>query len=113
MNNLEVNMIYKYELACKEAGLDEENIVISSLSEVNIEDTSFDLEEIVQHNLDLEKLNICLAELNPDDREFILDIFSGERGVLNKIAREKGIHRTTLVRKRDLIIKEISKKFFE
>ena len=26
MNNLEVNMIYKYELACKEAGLDEEKI---------------------------------------------------------------------------------------
>lgn len=87
--------------------------MISALSEVDIEDTSFNLEEIVQRSLDLEKLNNCLAELKPDDREFILDVFSGEYGVLNKMAREKGLHRTTLVRKRDLILKELSKKFFE
>ena len=93
--------------------MEKENIEISALNEADLEDTSFDLEEIVQKKLNIEKLHICLAELSSEDREFILDVFSGEYGILNKIAKEKGIHRKTLARKREAILKELKENFFK
>lgn len=139
-------MIYKYEMACKEAGLtekqiaeirkffdgekkklkrsvkfrEEEGIVFNSLTaladeydgdEENGLDAGFNLEETVIHAMDLQKLNMCLNELSVDDREFIYEVFSEEWGVIARISRETGIPRSTLVDRKERILKTLKEKF--
>lgn len=141
-------MIYKYEIACKEAGLSEERIkeirkifdddkkklkrsmkfreeagiVFNSLTalaeeyggdEENGLDSGFNLEETVIHNWELEKLDICLNELSADDREFIIAVFSEERGTIFKMAKEMGIPRSTLMYRKEKILKSIKKSFLK
>lgn len=139
-------MIYKYEIACKEAGLTEEKIaeirkffdgekkklkrsiqyraeegiVFNSLTvmaeeyggdEDNSLDAGFDLEETVIHAMELQRLNICLNELSVDDREFIYEVFSEERGAIARISRETGIPRSTLVDRKERILRTLKEKF--
>lgn len=139
-------MIYKYEIACKEAGLteekiseirkffdgekkklkrsiqyrEEEGIVFNSLTvmaeeydgdEDNSLDAGFDLEETVIHAMELQRLNMCLSELSVDDREFIYAVFSEERGTIARISRETGIPRSTLVDRKERILRTLKEKF--
>lgn len=128
-------MIYKYEMACKEAGLSEEQtaeirrffdaekkrlkrdkevreeegitfsyIVTSEdeseeagdLDSREIADEGFNLEELIIHKLELEKLDKVLKELPEDDREFLLSLFSYGSGGVSKFARARGVPRETV-----------------
>jgi DNA-directed RNA polymerase specialized sigma24 family protein len=141
-------MIYKYEMACKEAGLSEEQtaeirkffdgekkkmkrdmerreragIVFNSLrglveeydlDEYEVPDQSFDMEEMILHKLELEKLNECMDELPVDDREFLFALFSGGYGTESELARRMDIPRQTLQRRKDRLVKQLREKFFE
>jgi DNA-directed RNA polymerase specialized sigma24 family protein len=141
-------MIYKYEMACKEAGLSEEQtaeirkffdgekkkmkrdmerreragIVFNSLrglveeydlDEYEVPDQSFDMEEMILHKLELEKLNECMDELPVDDREFLFALFSGGYGTESELARHMDIPRQTLQRRKDRLVKQLREKFFE
>lgn len=76
-------------------------------------DAGFDLEEMVIHRMDIEKLDRCLNELSMDDREFIYAIFSMQRGAIAKISRETGTPRTTLNDRKKRILRTLKEKFLK
>lgn len=144
-------MIYKYERACQEAGLEESRIaeirrffdaekkrlsrdkeardkagiVFNSLSslvqpegssssdEYEIADDRANVEEQILHKLELDHLHECLAGLPEDDREFLFALFSGGYGNESRMAKEMGIPRTTLIRRKERLLKQLREKFFE
>ena len=123
-------MIYKYEMACREAGLSEENIReidrmfdadkkklkrkrnaqkeeherngfgIYSLSGMHGQDEEddfdptdpdMDVENAVIHAMDMEKLQLLLAEFSEEDRELILAFHCGIRGAKKQAADRMGL----------------------
>lgn len=144
-------MIYKYELACKEAGLSEEQTAairnfldgqkkkvarekdmreklgitfsFSSVSadrsdeigdeeEIDFIDQDFDLEELIIHKLELDRLNECLEQLPAEDREFILSVYS-EHGYARRYAKEHGMSDMAVSRKKAALLRTLREKFFE
>lgn len=144
-------MIYKYELACKEAGLSDEQTAairnyldeqkkkvshekdvreelgikfsFSSVSsdrfdeigdedEMDFVDEDFDLEELIIHKLDLDRLNRCLDELSVEDREFILSVYA-EHGYARRYAKEHSMSEMAVSRKKSALVKKLREKFFE
>ena len=144
-------MIYKYELACKEAGLSEEQTAAirrfldnekdkvahekalrekngiafsySSISEdksdeygdgddMDFVDREFDLEELIIHKMELEKLDSCLAELSADDREFLLTVFSGRGGAQRYVETHK-TSKASVARRKKRLLEQLREKFFE
>ena len=129
-------MIYKYEMACKEAGLSDEataeirrffdaekkklkrdkayreakGITFSYL--YPSEEEIADVEETTMQKLLLEQLNDALDELSDDDREFLLFMFSGY-GSASACARKLGVYPSTVLRRRDALIQKLRKSFFE
>lgn len=144
-------MIYKYEMACKEAGLSEEQTAairnfldgqkkkvahekdvreehgisfsfsgvssnrideIGNEEEMDFVDENFDLEELIIHKLELDRLNECLDELPVDDREFILSVYA-ERGYARRYAKEHGMSDMAVSRKKTALLKVLREKFFK
>ena len=144
-------MIYKYELACKEAGLSEEQTAeirrffdnekdklshdkemrkkhgvtfsysavsedredeCGSNGELDFVDRDFDLEALIIHKMEMEKLNKCLAELPEEDREFLLTIFSGS-GAAQRYVETHNTSKASVSRRKTRLIEQLRKKFFE
>lgn len=144
-------MIYQYELACKEAGLSEEQTAairnfldgqkkkvahekdvreelgitfsFSSVSadrldeigdkeEMDFVDEDFDLEELIIHKLEIDRLNECLEELPAEDREFILSVYA-ERGYARRYAKEHGMNEMAVSRKKAALLQTLREKIFE
>ena len=145
-------MIYKYEMACKEAGLSEEqtaeirrffdaekkrlkrdkkareeegitfSYVVTSeeeseeagdLDSREIVDENYNLEEIVLHNLMLEQLHNALQELSADDREFLLSLYADDCDSVASLARTLGVPRTTLIYRKEQLLKRLKKMIEE
>ena len=145
-------MIYKYEMACKEAGMNEEQIAeirrffdaekkhllrdkrarekqgitfsyittseeeseeAGDLDSREIVDENFNLEEMIIHKFQMEKLNKVLGELSDEDREFLLSLFSFDSGGVSKLARVLGIPRETVRDRKKRLLKTVREKFFE
>lgn len=135
-------MIYKYELACKEAGMEESmiaeirkffdaelkklnrdkkareraGIVFNSLSalveeydglgEYEISDERSNPESIVLNELSVKHLKMRMQELSVDDREFLIEIFSGEYGIEHRYAIRMGISDMAVTRRKKRLIKQ-------
>lgn len=78
-----------------------------------IADPSVNVEEELIHQLDLEKLREVLAELDPEDREFILEYFEGENKFLNRMAEKYGLTRNQVIGRKRRILKKLKSLFFE
>ena len=78
-----------------------------------IADPSVNVEEELIHQLDLEKLRKVLAELDPEDREFILEYFEGENKFLNRMAEKYGLTRNQVIGRKRRILKKLKSLFFE
>ena len=78
-----------------------------------IADPSVNVEEELIHQLDLEKLREVLAELDPEDREFILEYFEGENTFLNRMAEKYGLTRNQVIGRKRRILKKLKSLFFE
>lgn len=78
-----------------------------------IADPSVNVEEELIHQLDLEKLRKVLAELAPEDREFILEYFEGENKFLNRMAEKYGLTRNQVIGRKRRILKKLKSLFFE
>ena len=78
-----------------------------------IADPSVNVEEELIHQLDLEKLREVLAELDPEDREFILEYFEGENKFLNRMAGKYGLTRNQIIGRKRRILKKLKSLFFE
>lgn len=94
----------RYELKVRK----ELGITINSLSAFNGEDGSTfdfiasgeDVEASVLHKIEMDAFVECLNELPKEDREFLLELYSGQRGVLAKMERTLGISHNTLIYRR-------------
>lgn len=142
-------MLYKYEIACQQAGLSEEktaeirrmfnaqyqklyrekvtrnklNCEVWHMEDLygrdgekgtyEIADPSVNVEEDLIHQMDLEKLHEVLAELDPEDREFILEYFEGENKFLNRMAEKYGLTRKQVIGRKRRILKKLKSRFFE
>lgn len=142
-------MLYKYEIACQQAGLSEEktaeirrmfnaqyqklyrekvtrnrlNCEVWHMEDLygrdgekgtcEIADPSVNVEEELIHQLDLEKLREVLAELDPEDGEFILEYFEGENKFLNRMAEKYGLTRNQVIGRKRRILKKLKSLFFE
>ena len=83
-------------------------ITLNSLSAFSGEDgssfdfiaTDEDIEESVLHRIEMDAFIECLNELPKKDREFLLELYSGQRGVLAEMERTLGISHNTLIYRR-------------
>ncbi len=78
-----------------------------------IMDPELDVERIVLHRLDLEKLYKVLNRIQKKDKEFILDCFDGEWGARNKIAEKYGMTIGAVDQKKRRMLEKLQKLFFE
>ena len=78
-----------------------------------VADPSVNVEEELIHQLDLEKLREVLAELDPEDGEFILEYFEGENKFLNRMVEKYGLTRNQVIGRKRRILKKLKSRFFE
>lgn len=139
-------MIYKYEIACKEAGLNEEKIVEirkifdndkkrlkrekqrmleediryfsvdafeagEDVESFEIEDPNADTEALAMKNWELSKLREYLAELTPDDIEFIMACYQDAKDSDERIAEKMGLTRNQVRYKKKMLLKHLKERF--
>lgn len=86
---------------------------ISGMGEYEIPDERSNPEEMVVQNLAMDRLRQCLDELPAEDREFLFALFEGKYGYETALAKEMGIPRTTLQRRKERLVEALRQKFFE
>ena len=141
-------MNYKYEMACKEAGMREEDIqalrrefdadykrlsrenkgkdklgfssvalsIITSDGDgfdCEIADPRANIEEDFIHNWELQRLGELMSELDPVDKEFLYDCFSGEKDLEKRICEKYGLQRNQMQYKRKKLLEQLRQGFEE
>lgn len=74
--------------------------------EDNLVDTSVDVEKLVEAKTRIEALYEALAVLNSEEREIINALYFDEQ-TTRAVASKRGLHQTTLLRKRNRILKKL------
>ena len=74
--------------------------------ENNLEDTSVDVLKLVEAKERIEALNKALAKLNPEEREIIKALYFEDQ-TTRAVASVHGLHQTSLIRKRNSILKKL------
>jgi RNA polymerase sigma factor (sigma-70 family) len=74
----------------------------------NLEDSSVDVEKLIETKERIEALNEALATLNDEEREIIDALYFDEQ-TTRVVASTKGLHQTSLIRKRNSILKKLKK----
>ncbi len=77
------------------------------------QDPDIDVEKIVHHRLDLERLQGVLNRIPVRDMEFILDCFDAEWGARKQVAEKYGMTLGAVKQKKKRVMKQIRKLFFE
>ncbi len=77
----------------------------------NLVDTSVDVEKIVEAKMRIESLNKALMSLNEEEREIINALYFRDEST-RTVASNVGLHQTSLLRKRNRILKKF-KEFLE
>lgn len=78
-----------------------------------IADTAPSIEEAFIHQCDLTRLNELLAEMDDADREFLLDCFDMECCALKYLSEKYEISVSSVVRRKNRLLKDIRNRFFE
>ena len=68
-----------------------------------------DVEERILHEIELQRMRICLAKLPKEDQDFLRRLYQGGYSELSRIAREWGIPRKTLEYRREKLLKKLRK----
>ena len=76
-----------------------------------VPDPDMDVEQMVIHKMDLEKLKTILEMLSNEERHFILDCFDGEWGAGKKIAEKYGMTIGAVKQKKRRIMRKITMLF--
>ena len=77
----------------------------------DIPDAGMSVEDEIIHQLDLERLNECLAEFEPEDKEFLLDCFKCERGAETYTMEKYGMTRSRVRNKKRILINRLREQF--
>jgi len=79
----------------------------------HIVDPDADVERIIFHKLDLERLNMVLERIPERDKEFILDCFDADWGGRKPIAEKYGMTLGAIKQKKRRVLERIRTLFFE
>ena len=79
----------------------------------DLPDPEMDLDEIIIHKLDLERLSVILDMLPETEKQFILDCFDADYGSYKEIAKKYGMSVDTVQQKKRRVVERIRKLFFE
>ena len=79
----------------------------------DLPDPEMDLDEIIIHKLDLERLSVILDMLPETEKQFILDCFDADYGSYKEIAKKYGMSVGTVQQKKRRVVERIRKLFFE
>lgn len=79
----------------------------------DLPDPEMDLDEIIIHKLDLERLSVILDMLPETEKQFILDCFEADYGSYKEIAKKYGMSVGTVQQKKRRVVERIRKLFFE
>lgn len=71
------------------------------------------LEEMVIHAQDMERLQHALEQMPDEDRKFLLVVFSGEHGAQTDLAAELGMTLSALKYRKGQLLKQLREIFFE
>ena len=82
-----------------------------SLDSFDIPDCNTDVEEEAIVNVELERLRVYLDEFAEEDKEFLLECFSGDFNAITRISERTGIPRTTLSSRKSRLVKQLQKRF--
>ena len=74
-----------------------------------IEDT-IDLDSVVVHKLNLDKLKLALAHLKPDERRIIIDYFYNNLSLIEMSAKYN-LKYITLVKRKNKVLQKLKKQF--
>ena len=85
----------------------------SDLSPYFFQDLEVDVEKMIIHTMDLDKLHEVLERIPVRDREFIMDCFEAEYGGMEQVAEKYGLTLGAAKVQRIRIIKRIKKLFFD
>ena len=101
-------IIFSY-IDSPEGGGDEHGDVDS----LEFTDEGCNVEEQIIQKLLLEKLNKVLKSFPASDRDFLLHSFGSDFGYLAAYAREHGMTKMQVTRKKEKLLDELREKFFE
>ena len=79
----------------------------------DLPDPEMDLDEIIIHKLDLERLSVILDMLPETEKQFILDCFDADYGSYKEIAKKYGMSVGSVQQKKRRVVERIRKLFFE
>jgi hypothetical protein len=79
----------------------------------DIPDAGMSVEEEIIHRLDLERLNKLLEEMDPDDKEFLLDCFESRKGTDNAAQEKHGLSRGQVQYRKRKLVNMLREKFEE
>ena len=78
----------------------------------DLPDQEMDVEQIILHKLELEKLDKALSLIPEKERQFIMDCFEAEWGAGKEIAEKYGMTIGAVKQRKRRIIKKIRKMYF-
>ncbi len=79
----------------------------------DIPDAGMSVEDEIIYKLDLERLNECLKEFRPEDKEFLLDCFKCKRGAETYTMEKYGMTRSSVRNKKRILIDRLRKQFID
>ena len=83
----------------------------SDMETFDIPDFDTDVETEAILSAEIGRLREYLEEFSAEDRDFLLECFSGEYDAISRIAERTGISRTTLSSRKSRLIKRLQAKF--
>lgn len=78
-----------------------------------IADPRANIEEDFIHNWELQRLGELMAELDPVDKEFLYNCFSGEKDLEKRICEKYGLQRSQMQYKRKKLLEQLRQGFEE
>jgi len=78
----------------------------------DIPDPEMDVERMILHKLDMERLCMVLKMLPEEDRQFILDCFDSEWGLRREVAERYGMTIGAIKQRKRRVLKKITQMFF-
>lgn len=83
----------------------------TDMESFDIPDVNTDVEAEAILSAEIGRLREYLEEFSAEDRDFLLECFSGEYDAISRIAERTGISRTTLSSRKSRLIKRLQAKF--
>lgn len=77
----------------------------------DVPDCNTDVEAEAIFRIEMERLRMYLDEFSEEDKDFLLECFSGDYNAITRISARTGIPRTTLSSRKSKLLKRLQERF--